>query len=404
MLKINTYFHLRDPKAIKKTSILCLVSVGRERMKFSTGLSIACKDWNNSKQRSNDLKINRKITEIEERIGAYDTQCQLNNESPDFTVLGRCIKDENITNSKRENTNGRLFTKFIQEYFDTNKQLLAWNTVKKYETLKRFFEKTYPEITIDQIDSKFADTLRKVCLDKQELDNTISKRFQLIRTVLKWAEERGDIKDVNYKRLTHFQTDKIEAIALTKYEIEKVIKVDLSGRPGLERIRDVFIVACHTGIDFADLGKLNKGSLMITGSGNKYFSVIRQKTKKRQIVSRPPCPPTVEAILNKYDWNLPLISYDKSLQHLKEVCQIAKLDDLITLNSTSGSQVISETKPKYEWVGWKTARRSFITNALYDKKMDNVVASAVGHTKVATTAKYQHTSVDFMVDMMYDNN
>ncbi len=82
-------------------------------------------------------------------------------------------------------------------------------------------------------------------------------------------------------------------------------------------------------------------------------------------------------LIDKYYWKLEFISYDKSLVHLKKVCALAKIDEEVTLKSQSGSQVITETRTKYDWVGWKFGRKTFNTGKLLDKASTEAVAFAV---------------------------
>jgi site-specific recombinase XerD len=253
---------------------------------------------------------------------------------------------------------------------------------------------------LSDIDTKFAVKLKAYCLDKKELNNTISKRFQLIRVVLKWCEEMKYISDVNFNHFSHPQTDKIEAIILNEFEIQKIANVDLKGKPNLESIRDLFLIACNTGVDFIDLPQINKQNLHTTAKGNMYFQIKRSKTSEQNLYSNPPCNKLVFDILEKRNWTFDFISYDKSLQHLKTVCELAKLNEVINLSSNSGKKKITYTKKKYEWIAWKTARRSFITNLMSDGKQTELVSSAVGHTKPSTTAKYQHLKPALMVDLL----
>jgi hypothetical protein len=53
-------------------------------------------------------------------------------------------------------------------------------------------------------------------------------------------------------------------------------------------------------------------------------------------------------LIDKYYWKLEFISYDKSLYHLKKIYELAKIDKEVTLRGKSGSQVITETRPKYD--------------------------------------------------------
>jgi len=396
MIQTSTYFYLLNAYAKRKTTIMVMLGKKNERLRISTGISTVVSDWDKKKRISKSTAINKLLRTISNKVEDYDKECQLMDKEVDLAELADIIKSNNSIEPRK----GKLFTDYIQMYYDTHKQLKAHNTIKKYITLKNFISEYVPGATLSDIDSKFAVKLKAYCLDKKELNNTISKRFQLIRVVLTWCEEMKYISDVNLKHFSHPQTDKIEAIVLTETEIQKIANVDLEGKLHLESIRDLFLIACNTGVDFVDLPQINKKNLHTTTKGNMYFQIIRTKTSERNLYSNPPCNKLVFDILEKRNWTFNYISYDKSLEHLKKVCEIAELNEKITLTSKSGKKKISETKNKYDWIAWKTARRSYITNSMSDGKQTELVASAVGHTKTSTTAKYQHLKPALMVDLL----
>ncbi len=396
MIQTTTYFYLLNAVAKRKTTIMVMIGKKNERLRISTGISTVVSDWDKKKRISKISSINKDLRSIVQKVEDYDKDCQLLNKEVELAEIADIIKSNNNFEPRKK----KLFTDYIQMYFDNHKQLKAWNTIKKYITLKNFIMKFEPGATLSDIDAKFAVKLKAYCLDKKELNNTISKRFQLIRVVLKWCEEMKYISDVNFNHFSHPQTDKIEAIILNEFEIQKIANVDLKGKPNLESIRDLFLIACNTGVDFIDLPQINKQNLHTTAKGNMYFQIKRSKTSEQNLYSNPPCNKLVFDILEKRNWTFDFISYDKSLQHLKTVCELAKLNEVINLSSNSGKKKITYTKKKYEWIAWKTARRSFITNLMSDGKQTELVSSAVGHTKPSTTAKYQHLKPALMVDLL----
>jgi integrase len=409
--ELKTYFFLRDKDAKKKTSILCLVSLGSDRKKLSTGISIAPAFWDAKKERAIEgEEVNESLTKIEKEFSDYNYsvrmgKCQAIIDDGKGLIVKATGKTEPIKNQKE---NPRAFKKYIQMYIEVNQNVLAHNTLKKYHSLIRFLEDGYKiegvfyppyskGITIDEVNSEWAIKLRAYCLANGELNNTISKRFQIIRTVLTFAEDMKYIKDVNLKYFTHEQDSKIEAVTLTNQDIEKISKLDCT--PEDANIRDMFLLLVYTGADFADIKKLNKKNLHTTNEGRKYWKFLRQKTDKKDIYSFPECTQECEDLLNKRGWKFKYISYDKSLFHLKRICEKAEINEQITLKSKSGTNVKEITKPKWDWIGFKTARRTSITSDLQDnKEAIEFTAFKHGHSKITTTQKYQHLDADKMVN------
>jgi hypothetical protein len=400
MLKIGTYFYLLNKVAVRHTAIMLQLSKGSERIRISTGISTVVSDWNEKKRKSKLASVNKILRDIDAKVEAYSNECELLQREPELSVLADLIRG-NTDKPIRQ----KMFYDYIQMYYDAHKRVKAENTIRKYLTLKAFFIKNYPDKTIYDIDSKFATNLRTESLQKKESDNTISKRFQLIRIVLKWCNELKYIANIDLKHFTHSQTDKTEQIYLTVDELTQIENIDLSANKNNEFLRDVFIVACHTGVDYCDLNQLTKSNLKRTEKGNRYFQIIRRKTEKGNIYSFPPCTDKVYYLLKKWDWNIEnlKISCDKSRYHLKRLAFIAGIVENVTLKKKSGNEIIESTKPKFEWIHWKTARRTYITNHLLNGKMTELVSNAVGHKKPTTTAKYQQAKPALMVDMLIEN-
>lgn len=402
-MKIKSVFYIKDKLAKNKTRInLFVTSEKGIREKISTGLSVNPTEWNQEKQKSTNKAINDKLNEIKEIIEKYDIEHRfISKVDFDINDLKRKLFEDEPQNENKAASND-LFSNFIKQYYELHKLVKAENTIKKYKTLQNFFELNYPTLRAKDINNAFAENLKAFCLAKKEMNNTLNKRFQLIRVVLKWLFDNNKLKPFILDKFAHGKDEKIEAIALLPKEIEAIAKVDLSEKSHLESVRDIFVITCLTGVDWADIEKLKKENLYTTSFGNKYFEFSRRKTESKDILSRPPCSQLVEDILKKYNWNIPLKSYQKSLDQVKEVCKYAGLTEVVTLTSRSGNQKIIEKKQKYEWIAWKTGRRSFITNYLLEKKPTEAVAAAVGHVKIATTARYQHAKGEHMVDLLMD--
>jgi hypothetical protein len=395
-------YYLRDKKAKNKTSILLAISYGNsQRDIITTGLRINPSDWNNKKQTCSNKSIKDELLRIYQVILDYEVDIRYKNpRNFDLHELKFLIfenQPERLENEKPKD----LFSDCIEQYYQLHKNVKAFNTIKKYPTLKRFFEDNFPNLRAKDINNEFAIKLKALYLEKKLLNNTISKNFQLIRNVLKWLFDTNKLGEFSLNKFSHAGDEKVAKVILDDFELVKISQLDLSQSTHLEKIRDQFLLASYTGTDWCDLHFLNKKNLHNTEGGNKYFKFNRAKSEKDDIPSYPPCLKETEEILNKYNWELEFISYDKSLQHLKTICKLAKIDEHITLKSRSGSQVILETRPKYDWIGWKSGRRTFITDKLIKKTQTEAVSHAVGHKKKGTTEKYHHASPDQMVDLLY---
>ena len=89
------------------------------------------------------------------------------------------------------------------------------------------------------------------------------------------------------------------------------------------------------------------------------FIDIRQKKTGAKVTI--PCSSQLKAILEKYDYQMPKL-YDQVInRYIKEIAQLAGLDDLIEIETTKGGTPIKEKVPKYKLVHSHTARRTGAT-------------------------------------------
>ena len=94
------------------------------------------------------------------------------------------------------------------------------------------------------------------------------------------------------------------------------------------------------------------------------------------------------AILEKYNYKLPIISDQKFRKHIKEACKTVGFTDPVVKSSRIGNSVINETFKKYERVSTHTARRSFITNMINAGVPNKVIMGITGHKSIVTFQNY----------------
>ncbi len=139
-------------------------------------------------------------------------------------------------------------------------------------------------------------------------------------------------------------------------EIEEIYQLDLFGHAKLERVRDLFIMGCFTGLRFSDFTDLSIENL------DDDISEVRQvKTEDRVYI---PLQPEVKSIMKRCGGGFPEgLSNQKFNQYIKEVCEKCQLLQKTVLLKTfvAGKRALI-THPKYFFVKSHTARRSFATN------------------------------------------
>lgn len=220
-------------------------------------------------------------------------------------------------------------------------------------------------------------------------DNHIINLQKKLKRFFLWLNKEG------YSTNRPFDGVEIKAekygtpIILTLEERNKIADFDLSGKPHLERQRDVFIFQCLIGCRVGDLLKMTHNNVV-----NGQIEYIPRKTKDNTpVTAEIPLNARATAILAKYrdvdlsaykskvnnDPLLPFISAQKYNEAIKDVFKLCGIDRMVTvLDPVSGEQT---QKHFYEIASSHLARRTFV-GLLYNQVQDpNLISSMSGHVE-----------------------
>ena len=195
-----------------------------------------------------------------------------------------------------------------------------------------------------------------------------------------------------------------DAIYLTEEEIRKIYQLDIpalimageiDAKSTIEKSRDLFIVACWTGLRRSDINQLNKALFNIE---NKTITITAEKTKHQITI---PMHPMVLNIYNKYNGVFPkLCDKGKVIAHLRQCGRLAGIDDEVRLVENRGGVASTLLYKKYQLVGMHTGRRSFATN-MYKRGFPTIgIMKLTGHTTESNFLKYIKVSPEENALMM----
>lgn len=281
---------------------------------------------------------------------------------------------------------------FIQDFIDkaparvipkTGKPV-CYKQIKEYERtfyyMKDFAKKK--KLDFQDIDLEFYDDFIAHLQGLGLAQNTIGKKIQTLKIFLNAASEEGLPVNPKYKskRFTAIN-ERSESIYLTVDELEKIYKLDLSKRPGLDRVRDLFIAGCWTGLRFSDWYKVKSENI-----SDGFLEIEQSKTKDPVVI---PLHETVLAILDKYNGVLPpVLTNQKFNEFIKVVAEKAGLKDRVHKAITKGGIRTSKAYYKYELVSTHTARRSFATNLYKAGLPVYTIMQVTGHKTESSFLKY----------------
>jgi integrase len=214
-------------------------------------------------------------------------------------------------------------------------------------------------------------------------DSYFGNQIKYIRLFMNEASERGLTEQMLYKS-RKFTCPKIAAdkIYLTADEITRIRTVKLMGHERLEMIRDMFVIACHTGLRFSDLVRLQPSNF------NMADKILRVKTQKTDATVYIPLSPETMSICEKYDFHLPHLSNSTFNTCLKEIARQAGLTEEVDFLLSRGSRKLRRSLPKYQLITSHTARRSFATNAFLASVPNLSIMQITGHTTEKAFMRY----------------
>ena len=301
-----------------------------------------------------------------------------------------------------------VFDEFTRKCGEKNAWTIA--TFEKMSALKADLQNFGPKIKLSELNedalTKFVGYLRdekKVFPAKKKKDaeedeeekavqvglnnTTIKKKLEYLTWFLRWARDVGYPVNPAFKTFkpTLKQTQK-PIIYLSKEELQRVKNLDLSGSK-LEPVRDIFLFCCFSSLRHSDADNLRRSDIK-----GDHIDVTTIKTVDSVSIE---LNDITKAILEKYkdvpfkdDKALPSYTNQAMNRSLKELCQLAEINDPIRITTYKGNVRTDTVHPKWELVGTHTGRRTFIVQALSMGISPNIVMKWTGHSDYKAMKPY----------------
>ena len=273
------------------------------------------------------------------------------------------------------------FIDFAQDFIDNSN--FAPNTKKGYQTtinaLEEYSTKKRRLLDFTSIDLNFYDSYTSYLWKEKSLnDNTVGTHIKHIKTLMNEAFERDLHNNLKFKKkgFVVMRRDS-DSVYLTEAEIDKLLTLDFSEDPKLERVRDVFCIDCWLGLRYSDLVRVTKDKI-IEENG---ITLLKIEMEKTNAIVRVPINPKAVPLLTKYDYTLPVISSQKFNTYLKDVTKVEKagLNGEIEITTLKAGQKERKKYPKHELITSHTARRSFATNLYLQGVPSQHIMAVTGH-------------------------
>lgn len=421
-IKRNIIFALESRKKngkpiVENVPIRMRVVFNNQRVEFTTGYRVDVAKWDTEKQRvkngcTNKLKqtsseINSDLSDYFAEIQKIFKEFEVKEEMPTTAQLREAfnlaIKKDVATDNAVQEEKVLSFWKVFNEFVSENSKRNNWakGTLQKFSALKKHIERWKPEPTMDDFSEKglsaFADTLHK-----QDLKNsTIDKQIGLLKWVLRWSASKNLTVDNAFMDFKpKLKTAQKTVVFLDAQELKQLTDFEIpEDKKYLEKVRDVFLFCCYTSLRYSDVYNLCHSH--IKGS---YIDIVTVKTNDRIVIE---FNDKSKAIYDKYkDFHFengkvfPVISNQKMNSYLKDLAELAGLDNPVHQTHYKGNERIETILPKYAVLSTHDARRTFICNALSLGIPANVVMKWTGHSDYKAMKPYIDIADDIKASAM----
>lgn len=394
MAKYN--FNLREATASTETPINFVIRWNNNRLVYPTNETIHPDYWQTDRkksdfQRATNTKRIKANAELNARLDklvsiakeVFRRYVNDNDKQPSVEVFRELLNTE-LKGSKETKLD---FIGFVKKFIEESKiktnehtgRTFSSGTIKIYNNclnhLREYAKVKRKRVDFDTIDLDFYNDFKEyLTTNKKFSTNTIGRLIKSVKTFLNDATERGINQNLSF-RSKRFRviSEKTDNIYLTESELNDLYFLDLSKNPKLERVKDLFLIGCYTGLRFSDFSKLKPENI-----GKEFIEIETQKTAETVII---PKHPKFEAIFEKYNRQLPrCISNQKFNEYIKDVCEKVKsLKGKVSTKTTKGGLTVHTSTSKYDLISSHTARRSFATNAYLANVPPFVIMGVTGH-------------------------
>lgn len=371
MLVPEPRFYLKNLKAIEPTLICMQVKYDGQRVFLSTGDKVLPCEWDFTTQRTKANKrnigngdINMWLDKMSNEFKSIFRNCMLDGRFPDAVYMMQKLQENlnMISKPKQEEKIPLTFFTFIDLYIKECESTKSIATVKSYKAtlhhLKNHSLLEAKHFDFNDISLAWRASFIKYLQGCGVARVTEGKHIKIVKVFMNEATERGLNQNMDFRSKSFSKpTEDVSKIFLTKAEIEKLYSLDLSGDKMKDIVRDYFVISCMTSLRYSDFIDIKAENIK-----KDTIEMITKKTGEKVVI---PLATIIKEIFKKYNYELPKAPCNQVFNRvLKDVGEMAELNDSITITKTIGGIKQTKVYKKYELLTCHTGRRTMITNSI----------------------------------------
>ncbi len=410
MHSINLTIKKNHIKKDGTTPIYLQYNFSREkRTLIKTGKYIEPKYWNqNAKEvRRNhpDYEhLSKYLKSIKLKLENIVDECILKGKTPTISYIDEQFK----LNTSPEKVHKLDFFDRYDEFIASKEGQVVSDVIKDYNSLKKHLEgfQKYQkrQIMFSDINPKFYDGFvdylsyhsikpnKEVGLRK----STVGKQIKNLKVFLNFCVKNNYTTPIDVSSFKTLNSKAID-IYITEDEIEDLLRLNLTQNNELEKIRDLFVIGCETGLRFSDLSRLKRHHINVNEG---LIRISMKKTVSRVVI---PISNRLKMLLEKYNYSPPTnIDSHHFNKTIKTIGQLANINEPVVKIKEIGNQKTEEVFLKYECISSHTCRRSFCTNQFKKGMHSLLIRKISGHSDERSFLQYIKIDEEEAAQMMID--
>ena len=385
-MKNNTFaiifFTRKSRNNSRVLKIYCRITVNGKRAEMSLQRSISVNNWDNFKGKARGTSTNARIlNNYPDSIYSKLLTCHKQLLEEDKFISANAIKARYLGIDDINKTLVELI-----EYHNTNMiSVLKPGTLKNYYTTEKYLreflikKRNIHDIYLKQLNYRFITdfeqflrTKKKASGDLQLSNNGVMKHLERFKKMINLSLKLEWLLKNPFQKF-QLKFTKYDRQYLSEREL-KLLEETYFRHERLERVKDIFLFSCYTGLSYIDVKELTSDQIVV-GIDNRYW-IHTKREKTNELVKIPLLPKALE-ILNKYNLRaqninskhiLPLCSNQKANYYLKEIAKGCGIHKNITFH---------------------VARHTFATTLMLSNGVPiETVSKLLGHSKLTTTQIY----------------
>ena len=376
-LSILFYLRKNRPNKNGTVSIMIRLTINSKQCMFASDLEIFVDDWDDKEKRmigkSAEAKVlNDTLDEIKVRLkNIYKELDRLGSVTPE-KIRNRFKNKDVVTSNLLEYY--RQKNKNLEELVknESKSKVLLDKHKLNCERLSSLLKTKYKlsDIDLNDLDHDFLVDYQNYLMTIYKCSaNTTAKYMQFFRGIILSAKKNKLIRDDPFEDYK-IKLDKVDRGYLTEEELLLITQKEFVSER-LDKVRDIFLFSCFTGLAYVDVRNLKSCDIIKSFDGKLWIHKNRQKSK---IQSRIPLLDIPKSLLEKYenhndgDRLLPVPTNQKINEYLKEIATVCGINKRLTFH---------------------IARHTFGTTVTLAKGVPiETVSKMLGHTNIMTTQIY----------------